>query len=77
MLARHHRLIRFLALAITVVAVTYMAGRQGGRRDVTSEGLSRLTPSTLELIQSVGAETPVQVHAFVSDEVPRGYVTVR
>ena len=77
MLARHHRLIRFLALAITAVAISYMAGRQGGRRDVTSEGLSRLTPSTIELIASIGEDTPVQVHAFVSEEVPRGYVTVR
>lgn len=77
MLPRHHRLIRFLALAITVVAVTYMAGRHGARTDVTSEGLSRLTPSTTDLIASIGEDTPVQVHAFVSDDVPRGYVTVR
>jgi len=77
MLARHHSLIRFFALAVTVVALTYMGGRAGVRTDVTSEGLSRLTPSTMELIAGVGEDTPVQVHAFVSDEVPRGYVPVR
>ena len=77
MLARHHSLIRFFALAVTVVALTYMGSRSGLRTDVTSEGLSRLTPSTMELIASVAEDTPVQVHAFVSDEVPRGYVPVR
>lgn len=77
MAPRHHGLVRFAALLLIAVSITFMAHRSSRRTDVTSEGLSRLTPNTLELIESVKDETPVQVHAFISDEVPRGYVTVR
>lgn len=75
--ARHHQLIRFVALTATVCAITYMAQRSGARWDITAEGLSRLTPGTEKLIASIGADRPVTVHAFVSEEVPREYVTVR
>jgi ABC-2 type transport system permease protein len=74
---RHHRLVRFLSLVAIVAALTYAFQRSGFRTDVTSEGLSRLTPGTEELIASIGPERPVTVHAFVSEEVPRDYVTVR
>ena len=75
--ARHHHLIRFIALVVTVVAITYMAQRTGARTDVTAEGLSRLTPATEKLIASIAPERPVTVHAFVSDDVPQEYVPVR
>jgi ABC-2 type transport system permease protein len=74
---RHHRLIRFAALAVTVGALGYGTTRARTRVDITSEGLSKLTPATEELIRSVSVERPVVVHAFVSREVPREYVEVR
>lgn len=74
---RHHRMVRFLALVAMVAGITYATQRGGQRTDVTSEGLSRLTPGTEELIASIGEDRPVTVHAFVSADVPRDYVTVR
>ncbi|MFO0635193.1 MAG: Gldg family protein [Nannocystaceae bacterium] len=77
LLPRHHRLIRFGALAVTVAALGYYATRARTRADVTSEQLSKLTPATEQLIASIAADRPVVVHAFVSREVPREYVEVR
>ncbi len=77
LLPRQHRLIRFLALATMVVSGTYMAHQARSRADVSAEGLSRLTPETLGLIQSITEERPVVVHAYISAEVPRDYVEVR
>lgn len=75
--ARHHRMLRFCALAVTVASLGYAATRSRSRADITSEQLSRLTPATYELIQSISAERPVIVHAYVSKDVPREYVEVR
>ena len=74
---RHHRLIRFCALAITVGALGYASTRARSRADITSEKLSKLTPATEELIRSIAVERPVVVHAFVSRDVPREYVEIR
>ncbi len=74
---RHHRLIRFCALALTVGSLGYATTRARSRADITSAQLSQLTPATEELIRSVSAERPVVVHAFVSREVPREYVEIR
>lgn len=77
LLPRHHRLIRFCALAVTVASLGYASTRARSRADVTSEGLSRLTPATQELMRGISEDRPVIVHAFVSKEVPREYVEVR
>ena len=77
LLPRHHRLIRFCALAVTVASLGYASTRARTRADVTSEGLSRLTPATQELMRGIAEDRPVIVHAFVSKEVPREYVEVR
>ncbi|MBC8067129.1 MAG: Gldg family protein [Deltaproteobacteria bacterium] len=75
--ARHHRMLRFCALAITVASLGYAATRSRSRADITSERLSQLTPATHELIRGISAERPVTVHAYVSKEVPPEYVEVR
>jgi ABC-2 type transport system permease protein len=74
---RHEQLIRVLALGAIVASATYIGHRMQARTDVTEEGLSRLTPETLALIEGITAERPVTVHAYVSDEVPPEYVEVR
>ncbi|MEX1368218.1 MAG: Gldg family protein [Nannocystaceae bacterium] len=74
---RHQRLINLLSLLVIVVSVAYIGQQLRSRSDVTEEGLSRLTPETLGVIQSISVERPVTVHAYVSDEVPRDYVEVR
>jgi ABC-2 type transport system permease protein len=75
--ARHHHLIRFGAILVTAASVTYMATRAPMHADLTAEGLSQITPGTSEVIRGIGVERPVTVHAFVSKDVPREYVTVR
>lgn len=77
MTPRHHQLIRFMALAVAVFSIVYMAQQAGSRVDVTEEGLSRLTEGTEDLIRSIAPDRPVTVHAFISDDVPGDYATVR
>lgn len=74
---RHHQLVRFGALLVAGVSFTYMASRAQTRVDVTEEGLSQLTPDTRDLIRGITTDRPVTVHAFISKEVPRDYVTTR
>jgi len=74
---RHHQFIRFLALSVAGVSVSYMATRAGARADITEEGLSRISAATYDVIREIDEERPVVVHAYVSREVPREYVTVR
>ncbi|NVB42110.1 Gldg family protein [Pseudenhygromyxa sp. WMMC2535] len=92
MAPRIHRLVRFFALVVLVASVTYMAQRSNARTDLTSAGLSEVTPETRQLLRSIGTlaevegpegETeareipPVVVTAYVSKEVPRPYVPTR
>jgi ABC-2 type transport system permease protein len=74
---RVHRFIRFASIAVTAVSLTYIAQRTNVRADVTAEKLNQVTQATRDLIDSVAPERPVAIHAFVSREVPRDYVTVR
>jgi ABC-2 type transport system permease protein len=77
MLARHHRLIRLLALVVTIIGLVYMARRSNARTDATSEGLSKITEGTKKLIDDVTPERPVVVTAYVSKEVPQAYVATQ
>jgi ABC-2 type transport system permease protein len=77
LLPRHERLVRVLCLGAIVASATYIGHRTHGRIDVSEEGLSRLTPETLGIIQGISTERPVTVHAYVSDVVPAEYVEVR
>lgn len=74
---RVHRFIRFTAIAVTAVSLTYMAQRANVRADVTAENLNQVTPATRALIDDITPARPVAIHAFVSREVSRDYVTVR
>ena len=74
---RHHRMIRWLSVAVTAASLTYVAQRTGARADVTAEGLSQVTAATRDLVKGIGVDRPVVIHAYVSPEVPSEYVTVR
>ncbi|TPV92288.1 MAG: hypothetical protein B7733_26590 [Myxococcales bacterium FL481] len=77
LLARHHGFLRVLFAGITVASLGYMAQRANIRSDVTSEGLSRITAGTRDLIRSVQEDRPVVVTAYVSKDVPQQYVSLR
>ena len=66
--------IRLLAIGVFVSSTTYMAHRSHIRADITSEGLSRISAQTRELIDSIGTDKPVMITAYVSKEVPQPYV---
>jgi ABC-2 type transport system permease protein len=85
---RIHHLLRFLALTVIATSLTYATQRSNGRVDLTSAGLSQVTPDTKTLFRSIGTEVdnefggkdliaPVVVTAYVSKEVPQAYVPVR
>lgn len=75
-LGRHYSA-RGVALLIAVASVTLLTARLGGRIDATAEGLHSLSPSTRELIKSLDPEKPVFIQAFLSPDVPRGYLEAR
>ena len=72
-----HYAARGVALLVAVAGVTVLVGRLGGRLDATAERLHSLSPDTRELIESLAAERPVFVQAYLSPEVPRRYVQAR
>lgn len=72
-----HWAIRALCVLVSGVSLVVLAGRSGGRADLTSERLHTLMPATREVLKRIDAERPVQIHAFVSPEVPETYVQTR
>ncbi|MEE9385930.1 MAG: Gldg family protein [Nannocystaceae bacterium] len=77
LLPRHHGFLRLLFAGITVASLTYAGQRLNIRSDVTSEGLSRITQGTRDLIRGVSVDRPVVVTAYVSKDVPQQYVSLR
>jgi len=77
MTRRNHQLVRFFSLVAAAASVGYMGARANSFADVTEEHLSEITPDSLGVIQGIGVERPVTVHAFISKDVPREYVTAR
>ncbi len=73
-----HYLVRFIMLAIVVVALNvFLTHHDRLRADVTTEGLNSLAPKTRELIKNLDADHPVVIEYFVSPSVPESYVQTR
>jgi ABC-2 type transport system permease protein len=73
---RHHG-IRVLALLVMVASLTLLSGRVGYRWDVTAEKIHSLSEDTKKLIASLDPARPVFIHAYLSPEVPRGFLVPR
>jgi ABC-2 type transport system permease protein len=69
-----HFAVRLLALAVIIVGANLVFHRYDLRLDATSEQLSSLAPQTKELLANLEIERPVHVDAFISPNVPEGYV---
>ena len=72
-----HYVVRTLALVLIGAGVVGTLRHHNLRFDATSEKLSSLAPQTVELLQSLKTQRPVQIEAFISPEVPEKYVQPR
>jgi ABC-2 type transport system permease protein len=69
--------VRAVSLAITLISANSLLANVNRRIDMTSERLYTLTPTTKRLLSELRAERPVMIQAFVSQSVPREYVSVK
>ncbi len=72
-----HYTLRIVSLAAIVAGVTVLANRADVQVDMTSEGLNSLHPDTIKLLRELKSEHPVQIHAYVSPQVPEEYVQTK
>lgn len=72
-----HFTVRFLAIAVSVVALTGMGVNVGSRTDLTSENVHTLSAESERLIDELPGDRPVQIQAYVSPEVSADFVRTR
>ncbi len=73
-----HYAIRFVALLLVVLSIdVFLAHHDTLRADVTAEGLSSLAPDTRKLLKDLNPKYPIQVYAYVSENVPENYVQTK
>jgi ABC-2 type transport system permease protein len=72
-----HYAIRTLALLAVIGSLTVASARFGLRIDATSEKIHSLAPETRALLDGLDPHRPVLITAYLSPEVPRGYLQVR
>ncbi|MBI4908081.1 MAG: Gldg family protein [Acidobacteria bacterium] len=72
-----HVLIRFAAALVIAGAAATLASYVRVRWDATSEQIHSLSADTRKLLSSLDPRQPVFIQAYVSPEVPRGYLPVR
>ena len=73
-----HYFVRFLALVAVVVSLdVFLARHDSLRADITTEGLSSLAPQTRKLLRDLNPKYPIQVFAYVSENVPENYIQTK
>ena len=75
-MGRHYS-VRALALIIIVVSLTVLLSRLGGRIDITAEQVHSLSADTRKLIVGLNPTQPVFIQAYLSPQVPRGFLETR
>jgi ABC-2 type transport system permease protein len=72
-----HHTIRAAALVIAVICLNTILGRMSMRLDVTAEQLHSLSGETRRMLNDLPADRPVLMQAYISKDVPQGYVQTR
>nr|HQV33867.1 GldG family protein [Calditrichia bacterium] len=72
-----HHLVRGIALVLALISANAIVGRLAWRADVTAEQLHSLSEETETLLTNLPEDRTVFIQAFLSEEVPQGYVQVR
>jgi len=72
-----HYTVRGVALVVSVVSVTVLLSRLGGRIDVTAEQIHSLSADTRKLIAGLDPAQPVFIQAYLSPQVPRAFLETR
>jgi ABC-2 type transport system permease protein len=72
-----HYLARTLGLAAGAVGLALVFRALDVRADLSEEGISSLAPDTRRLLQSLEADRPVDIKAYVSPTVPEDYAQTR
>ncbi len=69
-----HYALRAVCLILIAFAVTVLLEWSAVRFDATAENLNTLLPQTRKIVDEIETEEPIQIEAYISDEVPEGYV---
>ncbi len=70
-----HYLARVVSLIVAVIGLNVIAQAFDVRQDITTERLTALSPTTLDLLKKL--DRPVRIDAYVSPTVPEEYVQTR
>ena len=73
----YHYVIRSLALVVIALGVVVLFEQHDVRIDVSSAKLSSLSPRTVDILEKLETDRPIQIEAFISPSVPETYVQTR
>lgn len=72
-----HMGLRAVSLALVFGALVVLAGRTHARLDLTAGRLHSLSAETKRVVETLPADRPVVIQAFVSPDLPESYVQAR
>ncbi len=72
-----HYTLRALFLIVTVLSLTVILNRYDFQKDCTAEQLNSLCPETIQLLREFKPEHPVEIHAYLSPNIPGEFAQVK